>query len=84
MPMALPKSRSLVSRRARRSRSAITAWPTGTTKTTCLPSVLLMALIELAEKLWTHKASVTEFTFLVETPCTYISANVPTSAFSER
>ena len=43
-----------------------------------------MALIELAEKLWPHKASVTAFTFLVETPCTYISAKVPTKAFSER
>ena len=43
-----------------------------------------MALIELAEKLWPHKASVTAFTFRVETPCTYISANVPTKAFSER
>ncbi len=43
-----------------------------------------MAPIELAEKLWPHKASVTAFTLRVETPCTYISANVPTSAFSER
>jgi len=43
-----------------------------------------MALIELAEKLCPHKASVTAYTFLVETPCTYISANVPTKAFSER
>ena len=43
-----------------------------------------MALIELAEKLCPHKASVTAFTFLIETPCAYISANVPTKAFSER
>ena len=42
-----------------------------------------MLLIEL----WPHKASVTAFTLRFETPCTYISAisaNVPTSAFSER
>src|SRR5208337_1193159 len=45
--------------------------------------LLMMALIELSEKLWPHKASVTAFPFLVETPCTYISANVPTKAFSE-
>jgi hypothetical protein len=36
-----------------------------------------MALIELAEKPCPHKASVTTFTFRVETLCTYISANVP-------
>jgi hypothetical protein len=45
---------------------------------------LLIALIAEAEKLWPHKASVTAFTLRVATPCTYISANVPTSAFSER
>ena len=43
-----------------------------------------MALIEEAEKLWPHNASVTALTLRVETPCTYISASVPTSAFSER
>ena len=43
-----------------------------------------MALIELAEKLWPQSASVTAFTLRVETPCTYISASVPTKAFSER
>jgi hypothetical protein len=47
-------------------------------------SDLLIALIEEAEKLCPHKTSVTVFTLRVETPCTYISAKVPTSAFSER
>ena len=52
-----------------------------------------MALIELTEKLWPHKAAATAFT---ETPDTHqsrlclareqaaISANVPSRAFSER
>jgi len=44
----------------------------------------LIVLIDEAEKLWPHNASVTALTFRVETPCTYISARVPTSAFSER
>jgi hypothetical protein len=44
----------------------------------------LIALIADAEKLWPHSASVTALTLRVETPCTYISARVPTSAFSER
>ena len=35
-----------------------------------------MSLIEVAEKLWPQSASVTAFTFRVETPCTYISAKV--------
>jgi hypothetical protein len=43
-----------------------------------------MPLIDDAEKLCPHNASVTAFTLRVETPCTYISAKVPTSAFSER
>ena len=47
-------------------------------------SVLLIWLIDEAEKLCPHSASVTAFTFCVETPCTYISASVPTKDFSER
>jgi hypothetical protein len=43
-----------------------------------------MWLIDEAEKLCPHSSSVTAFTLRVETPCTYISASVPTSAFSER
>ena len=31
-----------------------------------------------------HSSSVIAFTLRVDTPCTYISANAPTSAFSER
>jgi hypothetical protein len=46
--------------------------------------LLLMALIEDAEKLCPHNASVTALIFRVDTPCTYISASVPTKAFSER
>jgi hypothetical protein len=46
--------------------------------------LLLTALIDEAEKLWPHNASVTAFTLRVETPCAYISARVPTKAFSER
>jgi hypothetical protein len=37
-----------------------------------------------AEKLCPHRSSVIAFTFRVDTPCTYISANAATSAFSER
>jgi hypothetical protein len=44
----------------------------------------LTELTAEAEKLCPHKVSVTAFTLRVETPCTYISASVPTSAFSER
>ena len=43
-----------------------------------------MALIADAEKLWPHNSSVIAFTLCVETPCTYISVNAPTSARSER
>jgi hypothetical protein len=45
---------------------------------------LLIWLIDDAEKLCPHSASVTALIFRAETPCTYISASVPTSAFSER
>jgi len=44
----------------------------------------LIALIAEAEKLCPHNTSVTALTLRVETPCTYISARVPTSACSER
>jgi hypothetical protein len=44
----------------------------------------LTTLIDEAEKPWPHNASVTAFTFRVETPCAYISARAPTKAFSER
>jgi hypothetical protein len=43
-----------------------------------------VAQIDEAEKLWPHHASVTALTLRVETLCTYISAKVPTNAFSER
>ena len=43
-----------------------------------------MVLIAEAEKLRPHSSSVTTFTLRVETPCTYISANAATNAFSER
>jgi hypothetical protein len=43
-----------------------------------------MAEMEEAEKAWPHSSSVIAFTFRVETPCTYISASVATSACSER
>jgi hypothetical protein len=38
----------------------------------------LMALIDEAEKLWPHSSSVIAFTFRVDIPCTYISANAAT------
>ena len=41
---------------------------------------LSMAEMAEAEKAWPHSSSVIAFTFLVETPCTYISASVATSA----
>ncbi len=44
----------------------------------------LMRLMVLAENVWPHSSSVIAFTFRVDTPCTYISANALTSAFSER
>ncbi len=47
-------------------------------------SDLLIALIDEAEKLWPHNASVTTLTLRAETPSTYISARVPASAFSKR
>ena len=37
-----------------------------------------------AEKLCPHNSSVIALTVRVETPCTYISANAATSAFSLR
>jgi len=40
--------------------------------------------IDEAEKAWPHSSSVIALTFRVETPCTYISASVATSACSER
>ena len=43
-----------------------------------------MVLIDEAEKLWPHNVSVTALTLRVETPCTYISARLPTNAYSER
>jgi hypothetical protein len=43
-----------------------------------------MAEMAEAEKEWPHSSSVIAFTFRVETPCTYISASVATSACSER
>ena len=43
-----------------------------------------MALMLEAEKLWPHSSSVIAFTFRVDTPWTYISANAATSARSER
>jgi hypothetical protein len=47
-------------------------------------SLALIALIADAEKLWPQSPSVIALTFLVDTPCTYISASAATSAFSER
>ena len=44
---------------------------------------LLMAEMAEAEKAWPHSPSAIPFTFRVETPCTYISASVATSACSE-
>ena len=58
----------------RRSANALRAWSND----------LLMVLIAEAEKAWPHNASVTALTLRVDTPCTYISARVPTKAFSER
>ena len=43
-----------------------------------------MAEMAEAEKAWPHSSSVIALTFRVETPCTYISASVATSACSER
>jgi hypothetical protein len=43
-----------------------------------------MAEIAEAEKAWPHSSSVMALTFLVDTPCTYISAKVATKARSER
>ena len=45
---------------------------------------LLIEEIAEAEKLWPHSSSVMALTLRVETPCTYISASVATSACSER
>jgi hypothetical protein len=42
-----------------------------------------MAEMAEAEKEWPHSSSVMALTFLVETPCTYISASVATSVCSE-
>jgi hypothetical protein len=43
-----------------------------------------MAEMAEAGKAWPQSSSVIAFTFRVETPCTYISASVATSACSER
>jgi hypothetical protein len=43
-----------------------------------------MAEIVEAEKAWPHSSSVIALTFRVDTPWTYISAKVATSACSER
>ena len=43
-----------------------------------------MAEMALAEKAWPQSSSVIALTLRVETPCTYISASVETSACSER
>jgi hypothetical protein len=44
----------------------------------------VIALIATAEKLWPQSSSVIALTLRVDTPWTYISASVATSAFSER
>jgi len=46
--------------------------------------LLLIAEMAEAEKLCPHNSSVIALTLRVETPCTYISANAATSAFSLR
>ena len=43
-----------------------------------------MRLMAEAEKECPQSSSVMALTLRVETPCTYISARAPTSAFSER
>jgi hypothetical protein len=45
---------------------------------------LLIAEMAEAEKEWPQSSSVIALTFRVETPSTYISAKVATSACSER
>src|SRR5512143_1794722 len=45
-------------------------------------SFLTIALIAEAEKLCPHNSSVTLLTLRVDTPCTYISTRLATSAFS--
>src|SRR3546814_1175812 len=47
-------------------------------------SFLLIAEIVEAEKAWPHSSSVIALTLRVETPWTYISASVATSACSDR
>jgi hypothetical protein len=44
----------------------------------------MIGLMGEAEMLCPHNASVTAFNLRVDTPCTYISACVPTNAFSDR
>jgi hypothetical protein len=44
---------------------------------------LLITLIEMAEKLRPHSASVAALTLGIETQCTCISVSLPARAFSE-